>query len=342
MNEFIHTLSLECRLNDKEKNIILKKIDAREDKNRFYSNKFGNEGIRFILREASINEISFYPESKEYRFRLEVIINPSEVLQCGYSIGKVLKKKELKKSLNKVKEKLGKILGEVFADDEMTRWTLCRIDFTRDITMPSEKLIQEYLRVLKCYPLKYGWKEYIPETEEQRRDLGWIPEISYLIYNKNQKKKISFYSKRSQLAQRGLYAPFDGHLLRCEVSQQYARNFEENPFKKILTEYKYRASYISCVARLFDYGAIMEKKKAIVIVRDNYGSRKTTAMESVMDLAEECFHTGTQLDIEYFGKKKKFKKMMKDFQAIGLSPFTLEYEMTIPSLSDMIGGKVPC
>lgn len=342
MNEFIHTFSLECRLNEIEKTHVLKKIDAKENGNRFYSSKFGSEGIRFVLREASENEICFSPGSRDYRYRLEAIINPSEILQRGYSIGCVLKKKELKKSLRTMKERFGKILGESFSDEKMTRWTLCRIDFTRDIEMPSEKMIQDYIRVLKCHPLKYGWSEFVPASEEQQKDLGWIPEISYVIYNRNQKKKISFYSKRSQLAQRDIYAPFDGHLLRCEVSQQYARNFEEDPTETVLAEYKYKDTYLCCVERLFDDGAIMGKKEALAIIHENFRPRKATAMENAIELAESCFHSGEQLDPDFFGKRKKYRKVMEDFKTVALSPFTLEYPATIPSLSDMIGGKIPC
>ena len=148
------------------------------------------KSLRYVEYGITIESRRCEKEKKDGKgnYKLVLIIYPSRLIERGTYTNRIYGVDEIIKAL----ESLKIIIESVFTNMTLNDFKLSRIDLTKDMCNIPERIIQEYILIMKRMALSYGFdlnKELEKNTEDFR------PQDSFNVVNKSQGAEFVIYNK---------------------------------------------------------------------------------------------------------------------------------------------------
>ena len=190
---FIHTIELYRLITYSEFTSLNKDLRKFKNNNEYRCLEYEKDGITILFRICTDNEKK--KKGNKYGYKLIVIFNPSRLIENNTYINRIWNADVFVSSISLFNEKLKFIFENIIPDiSGIDDFVLSRIDITKDISAIPENVIQEYIKTIRRFPLKYGYslntqlEENCPafKYENSVNIINKSSEIEFVLYNKHQ------------------------------------------------------------------------------------------------------------------------------------------------------------
>lgn len=188
---FIHTIELYRLITYSEYTSLNKDLRKFKNNNEYRCLEYEKYGITVLFRKCTDNEKK--KKGSLYPCKLIIIFNPSRLIENNTYINRIWNADVFVSSIGLFNEKLKFIFENILPDiSGIDDFVLSRIDITKDISGIPENMIQEYIKTIRRFPLKYG---YSLNTQLEENCPAFKYENSVNIINKSRRIEFVLYNK---------------------------------------------------------------------------------------------------------------------------------------------------
>lgn len=218
----IHTFEISTALSKKEQQKIKKKLNIGREKENWTEHRYARNGIQIIL----------YKGKRKKFIYLKYIVNLKRVLDADDYLHLL---EPTDQNIAIVWQAVRQTWDEIGCDIPFGRFYLSRLDFTCDIRLENEALVQEYIRLLGKSILLPNTKkcpvEGICHKDELPRETKNELQQNACKYGITACEDIQYYNKMYQLRHENLSIPPDApdsnNILRIELQVHKTKRITE-------------------------------------------------------------------------------------------------------------------
>jgi hypothetical protein len=345
----IHTFEITTALSKKEQQMIKKKLNIRKTKENWTEHRYSKNGIQIILYKGKRKKFIYL----KYIVNIKRIFDENDYLH-------LLEPTDT--NIASVWQTIRQTWDEIGCGIPFERFYLSRLDFTCDIHMESEELVQEYIRLLGKSILLPNTKkcsvEGIYHKEELPKETKAELQQNACKYQITECEDIQYYNKMYQLQNEDLPipddAPTDNNILRIElqvhktkwISKVLLRHGLYNePIEEQFTYFMVNADWflLNRLERLYPIGTYHTKSYIECLIQKDT-SIKTKSQNRILQFVSDCNRQSTLgrcLEIEKETKNnQKRKKSLKYLTTHNINPVYIssafkEYT-ELPSIFELI------
>lgn len=349
----IHTFEFMTALSKKEQLKIKEKLKIQTIRENWTEHRYSSRGIQIILYKGKTKKFIY----------LKYQVNPKRIFD-GDDYLHLLEPSE--KNISYIWQMIKQTWNEIGCGIPFERFYLSRLDFTCDIYMENNALVQEYIRLLgkgillpntKKYPVDGIYrKEEIPtEIKKTLQQNACKYEITHL-------EDIQYYNKMYQLQNENLPipegAPPDNSILRIELQvhktkriTQFLQEFgiHSKPIEEQFAFFILNADFflLNRLDRLYPHGQYRTKEYIESLVQSDM-SIKNKTKKNILQFVFDCNRQSTLgrcLDIDNEMHTVKKRKKSLDYlishqtNPIFISSSLKQYS-ELPDIFDLISAEV--
>lgn len=332
MNDyFIHTFELSYRTSlDTIRELTNNKL---AEINGEYSNlKYVDNGITIISRKCP-------KEGKDGKgnYKLILVINPSKLTDPEAYSNNI-------KNLSEFKEVMGILdyrISKLFTGFEIDDFKLSRIDITKDISVVPERIIQEYILIMRGSSLSIGYKM---NTELEENTPNFRCEDSFNVLNKSRGAEFVVYNKHRASIDQGYPSEqvygFENTMrveLRCKRRFINKVTKGQTTYEALCTIYNKKALLVEeYYDTMFKYRTdlcYVSKEWQKKLIKAYYGDKVKSA--KLLKVLKEISDKGLNLDMalyECYNSRNARIRGVTAFNEMGFSPIPIK-QKTISYMS---------
>ena len=214
-SDFIHTLELYYRDNFNEIKELTRNITLVNMKGKYVCTDYSSIGI-------TIYSLPCMKEGRDGKgnYKLSLVVNPSRLIEEYTCVNRIEGYRDLEKAIDSLNGFISRLFSPLILND----FNLGRIDITRDIRKVPERIIREYILLMRTMTLGYGYKKN-KKLEENTKNFRI--DDSFNVLNKSQGAEFVVYNKH-----------------RAAIDQGYPENVIEYYKKTMRMELRLQRRYI--------------------------------------------------------------------------------------------------
>lgn len=240
-------------------------------------------------------------------------------------------------SVGSLTEAIQKILGYFPIELSETSLRLSRLDLCRNLTVPSQAVIDEYLRLLQKGAKRKNW---LSSHYDDDRDF-------HSFRRSNNCYQVTVYDKLYQIQDRGLSTQWNssGRILRAEISLlSEGIQYMCSKFRLVPTD------WASQIYGLAQYGASITNhvlKKLIApgsyysldAAKDVIATKFSTAKASKLIQFLSDINRSQVVDKQVIKERINGKNRLKELRSCDINPVTIEHRAGISHLPSLFAGE---
>lgn len=315
----IHTFEFMTALSKKEQLKIKEKLKIQAKHENWTEHRYSNRGIQIILYKGKTKKFIYL----KYQVNLKRIFDGNDYLH-------LLEPSD--KNIDYIWQTIKQTWDEIGGGIPFGRFYLSRLDFTCDIYLESNTLVQEYIRLLRKGILLPNAKKYSVEGIYHKEDLP--TEIKETLQQNACKYKITnleniqYYNKMYQLQNENLPipedAPLDNSILRIELQihktkriTQFLQEFgiHSKPIEEQFAFFMINAEFflLNRLERLYPHGRYHTKNYIKSLVQSDTTIKNKTK-KNILQFVFDCNRQNTlgrclEIDSEMQTTKKRKKSL---------------------------------
>lgn len=345
----IHTIEFKTALTKTEQKKIKKRLEIPEKKENWTEHRYSNKGIQIILYKGKIKKFIYL----KYIVNLKRIFDPKDYLNLLHPTDE---------NIAFIWKTIKNTWDEISCDVPFDRFYLSRLDFTCDIYLKSEALVQEYIRLLQKSILLPNTKKYSVEgiyhNQECGKEIKEELEQNACKYKITNCEDIQYYNKLYELKNENLPLPenvsTENDILRIELQMHKTKriteylqqfNLQNHAINNQFAFFMKNAEFflLDRLERLYPYGKYHTKSYIeTYIQKDN--TIKTKTQNHISQFVSDCNKQSTlgrclEIDKEKNNSLKR-KKSLKYLTANNINPVcinsTLKGFVELPDIFELI------
>jgi hypothetical protein len=345
----IHTFEFSTALSKKEQQLIKKKLNISNKRENWTEHRYSKKGITIILYKGKRKKFIYL----KYIVNLKRIFEENDYLHLLEATDQ---------NISTIWKTIRQTWDEIGCGIPFERFYLSRIDFTCDIYLENEELVQEYIRLLKKGILLSTTQRYsiegICHKEEIPKDKKEELQQNACKYQITNCEDIQYYNKMYQLRNEDLAipdnAPSDNNILRIELQVHKTKRISEvllrhglynKPIEEQFAFFMVNADWfllnrLECLYPAGNYHTRAYIEGLIL----NDDSIKTKSKDRIMQFVSDCNRQSTlgrclEIEKETHNNQKR-QKSLKYLTAHNINPIYISSNLKdyteLPSIFELI------
>ena len=181
--DFIHTFELYYRDSFNEIKELTRNITLVNMEGKYVCKDYSSIGIM-------IYSLPCMKEGRDGKrnYKLSLVVNPSRLIEEYTCVNRIEGYRDLEKAIDSLNGFISRLFSPLILND----FNLGRIDITRDIRKVPERIIREYILLMRTMTLGYGYKKN-KKLEENTK--CFRIDDSFNVLNKSQGAEFVVYNK---------------------------------------------------------------------------------------------------------------------------------------------------